>query len=412
MAKRYDKRRRLLKPGETVRSNGGYMYRWTTPDGKRHSITTKTLEELRAKEDQIASDKLAGLRTDAQNVTLDQIFWLWADMKRGLQDNTFQNYCYMYRTFVQSELGSVKVKNLKRSDVKRLYNKLLDERGMKVNSIDNVHTVLHQVLTVAVEDGFVRANVTDNLMKELKQSRGLKAEHHNALTIAEQELFMEFLSNPNSKYHQWKPIFTVMLFSGLRAGEVCGLRWCDVDLEEGTIDVNHTLVYYNHAENGCSFSVHPTKTSAGTRKVPMMDEVKEAFVEIKRFQEATGRRCCVEIDGYTDFIFVNRYGRCYYHVSLNRALHRIIKQCNALQTASGKQLLLPDFHCHTLRHTFVTRLVEADVNAKVIQELCGHADFSVTMNIYTDVSKELKQREMINLQKFWDTYRGDAEEDE
>lgn len=97
MAKRYDKRHRLLKPGESVRSNGaGYMYRWSTPDGKRHSITTKTLEELREKEAEIANDKFTGLRTDSQNVTVNQIFNLWAEMKRGLQDNTFQNYCYMY----------------------------------------------------------------------------------------------------------------------------------------------------------------------------------------------------------------------------------------------------------------------------------------------------------------------------
>lgn len=93
------------------------MYCWTTPDGKRHSITTKTLEELREKETELANDKFIGLRTDSQNVTLNQVFQLWADMKRGLQDNTFQNYCYMYNMFVRDDIGSLRIRDLKRSDV-------------------------------------------------------------------------------------------------------------------------------------------------------------------------------------------------------------------------------------------------------------------------------------------------------
>lgn len=402
MAKRYDKRHRLLKPGESVRSNGaGYMYRWSTPDGKRHSITTKTLEELREKEAEIANDKFTGLRTDSQNVTVNQIFQLWADMKRGLQDNTFQNYCYMYNMFVKGDIGFLRIRELKRSDVKQLYNKLLDERGLKINTIDNVHTVLHQVLTVAVEDGYMRTNVSDNLLKELKQSRNMGSPHRKALTVPEQNLFMDFLAREDTPYHHWKPIFTVLLYTGLRAGEVCGLRWCDIDLEEGMIDVNHTLVYYSHAENGCYFNVHQTKTRAGTRIVPMLDEVKEAFLEEKHYQEFNGIHCRAQIDGYTDFIFVNRYGDCQHHGTLNKALRRIIRDCNDAQFAKGTKnpLLLPSFSCHSLRHTFTTRLVEAGVNIKVVQETLGHADFGTTMDIYTDVTKELKQREFDGLQE-------------
>lgn len=396
MKKRYDKRHRLLRQGESERSNGaGYMYRWTTPDGKRCSITTKTLEELRIKENEILQDKFAGLRTDSQNITLNQVFDLWADMKRGLKDNTFQNYCYMYRKFVENEIGFMKIRELKRSDVKRLYNRLLDERGLKINTIDNVHTVLHQVLSVAVEDGYMRNNVSDNLMKELKKSRRLGDSHRNALTVSEQELFMEFLSGEDSRYHHWKPIFTVLLNTGLRAGEVCGLRWCDIDLEERMIDVNHTLVYYRHGENGCSFNVHQPKTRAGIRTVPILDEVKTAFLEERRYQQEVGIKCSTQIDGYTDFVFVNSVGSCYHHGTLNKALRRIIRDCNKAQLAKGLEnpVLLPNFSCHIFRHTFITRLVEAGVNVRVIQDLCGHEDFKTTMNIYTDVTKELKLRE-------------------
>lgn len=86
-----------------------------------------------------------------------------------------------------------------------------------------------------------------------------------------------------------------------------GLRWEDIDLEEGVISVNHTLVYYNHAENGCYFNVNTPKTEAGKRKIPMLDYVKAAFLEEKQLQEAFGIHCKVTIDGYTDFIFVNRF---------------------------------------------------------------------------------------------------------
>lgn len=167
------------------------------------------------------------------------------------------------------------------------------------------------------------------------------------------------------------------------------------------IDVNHTLVYYSHAENGCYFNVHQTKTRAGTRTVPMLDEVKEAFLEEKRYQEFNSIRCRAQIDGYTDFIFVNRYGDCQHHGTLNKALRRIIRDCNDAQFAKGSKspLLLPSFSCHSLRHTFTTRLVEAGVNIKVVQETLGHADFGTTMDIYTDVTKELKQREFDGLQE-------------
>ena len=146
MAKRYDKKHRLLRTGESERSDGYYMYRWTTRDGKRHSVTASTLEELREKEDEIGRDVSDGIRVDSQNVTLNDLFELWKDLKRGLKDNTFQNYCYMYTQFVSENIGKLPVRKLKRSDVKRFYNHLADERGLQASTIDSVHTVLHQVL--------------------------------------------------------------------------------------------------------------------------------------------------------------------------------------------------------------------------------------------------------------------------
>ncbi|WP_172472137.1 site-specific integrase, partial [Thomasclavelia cocleata] len=196
-------------------------------------------------------------------------------------------------------------------------------------------------------------------------------------------------------------IFMVMVYTGMRVGEITGLRWEDIDLEEGMIEVNHTLVYYNHAENGCYFSIHTPKTEAGKRVIPMLDGVKAAFLEEKRYQEMNGLTCKVFVDGYTDFIFINRFGNVQHQGTLNKALRRIIRDCNDIQLAKNVKspVLLPRFSCHSLRHTFTTRLVEAGVNLKVVQDTLGHKDFSTTMDIYTDVTKELKKREFDNLQE-------------
>ena len=398
--KRYDNKRRLLRTGEIQRSDGYYTYRWTARNGKRHSVTASTLEELREKEEAIMKDKHDGIRVEAQNVTVNDIFDLWRNMKRGLKDNTFQNYCYMYNMFVQPELGRLRIQTLKKSDVKRFYNMLVDERNLKIATVDNVHTVLHQILTVALEEEYLRRNVSDNVLKELKQARNLEADRRKALTVPEQELLLKYLKSENNQYHHWYTIFAVMVGTGMRVGEITGFRWCDIDFEEGMIDVNHTLVYYNHAQNGCYFNIHTPKTKAGNRKIPMLDFVKEAFLEEKQYQEFNDMSCQVTIDGYTDFIFINRFGGVQHQGTLNKALRRIIRDCNEaeLNKNVARPNLLPKFSCHSLRHTFTTRLVEEGVNIKVVQDVLGHKDVETTLNIYTDVTKELKQREFGNLQ--------------
>ena len=401
--RRLDKNRLTLRTGENQRKNGTYDYRWTSPDGKRHAIYAETLEELRRREEEIICDKNDGLKTEIRRVTVNDIFDLWCELKRGLKDNTFQNYKYMYNMFVRPSFGKLLISQVKRSDVKRFYNMLADERILTISTIDNIHTVLHQVFDMAVDDRYLRANPTDRMLKELKQSHNFETEKRKALTVAEQKLFLDYLQR-NPVYNHWYPVFAVMLGTGLRVGEVVGLRWCDIDLEEGLIDVNHTLVYYNHRDDkGCYFSVNTPKTKAGERTIPMLDFVKEAFLLEKKHQEEEGLSCQVSIDCYTDFIFINRFGGTQHQGTLNKAIRRITRDCNDEVLARGKDdpVLLPRFSCHSLRHTFTTRLCEAGVNVKVIQDVLGHADISTTMNIYADVTKELKQKEFHSLGEYF-----------
>lgn len=401
--KRKDKDRIVLRKGECQRPNGSYDYRWTDRFGKRHVIYGKTLEELREKEKEVDRDISDGIKAEKRNTTINELFDLWCHIKRGLKDNTFQNYKYMYNTFVRPKFGKLKISQVKKSDVKRFYNYLADERGLQASTIDSIHTVLHQVFDLAVDDGYIRSNPSERVLKELKQAHCFQTEKRKALTVAEQELFLDYLRN-TPRYRHWYPIFAVMLGTGLRVGEATGLRWCDIDLDEGLIDVNHTLVYYSHGpQKGCSFNVNTPKTKAGERVVPMLGFVKEAFLEERKNQKETGISCNASVDGYTDFIFVNRYGDTQHLGTLNKAIRRIIRDCNDAQfeKSENPEVLLPHFSCHTLRHTFTTRMCEAGVNIKVIQDALGHADVSTTLGIYADVTKDLRKDEFAGLDAYF-----------
>ena len=241
--RRKDKKNRVLKEGEYQRSCGTYEFKWRDKSGSRHSISAVTLEELREKEFDVLRDVLDGVKADKNNLTINDLYNSWVQLKCGLKDNTFSNYKYMYTMFVEPDFGKRKIVDLKRSDIRSFYNYLADERHVQINTIDCIHTVLHQVPELGVEDDYLRYNPSDNALKELKKARNFESTKRHALTVPEQELFEAYLSK-QGQYHRWYPIFIIMLWTGMRVGEVTGLRWCDIDLEDDTISVNHTLVYY------------------------------------------------------------------------------------------------------------------------------------------------------------------------
>lgn len=401
--RRKDNKKRVLKEGEYQRANGTFEYKWRDKRGKRHSVYAKTLEELREKELDVLRDVLDGVRSDKKNMTINDLYYRWVQLKKGLKANTFQNYKYMYTQFVEPDFGEMHIVDLKRSDVRAFYNKLADERFLKPSTIDSVHTVLHQVLELGVEDEYLRYNPSDNALKELKRAHNTDSVKKRALTIQEADLFQEFLAQPG-QYHKWYPIFTVMMWTGMRVGEITGLRWCDIDLDDETISVNHTLVYFDKGgKERCGFSVNTPKTKAGERIIPMLPKVKEAFLMEKQFQKEIGLECNVTVDGYTDFIFINRFGGVQHQGTLNKALRRIIRDCNyeVLDKGGKDPVTLPRFSNHSLRHTFTTRMCEAGVNIKAMQDILGHADAETTLQIYTDATKDLKKAEMINFEDYF-----------
>lgn len=166
-------------------------------------------------------------------------------------------------------------------------------------------------------------------------------------------------------------------------------------MDEGTINVNHTLVYYDKGtDKGCGFSINTPKTKAGQRTIPMLPKVKQAFLMEKEYQKECGLTCNVTIDGYKDFIFINRFGSVQHQGTLNKALRRIIRDCNYEVMDKGGEVILPPFSNHSLRHTFTTRMCEAGVNVKAMQEILGHSDVETTLDVYAEATDDLKQTEI------------------
>jgi integrase len=320
----------------------------------------------------------------------------------------------MYTQFVKPDFGEMHIVDLKRSNVRAFYNHLADSQHVKANTIDNIHTVLHQVLELGVEDDYLRYNPSDNALKELKRAHNDGSEKRRALTVPEQELFEQYLSK-NGQYHRWYPIFVVMMWTGMSVGEIAGLRWCDIDLDEEAISVNHTLVYFDKGgSERCGFAVNTPKTKAGERNIPMLPKVKEAFIMEKEYQKECEIACKATVDGYTDFIFINRFGGVQHQGTLNKALRPIIRDCNykVLDNAKDKEVVtLPRFSNHSLRHTFTTRMCEAGVNIKVMQDILGHADAETTLQIYTDATKDFKKSEMINFEDYFKKQKNRQQKD-
>lgn len=397
MAKnRKDNKGRVLRLGETQLNDkyGRYCYRYSQ-DGKQKAVYALTLAELREKEKQIAKDIEDGVDSQSNaKVTLNDMFDKYMETKTELKDSTRGNYVYMYDNYVRDSFGKKKIGKIKFSDVICFYTSLIKEKGFKPNSMEIINTIIHPVFTMAVRDGVIRSNPSDGAMMEIKKSHNWEKAKRHALTVEEQEAFINFIAESPIYYH-WKPLFTVFLGTGCRVGEIIGLRWDDVDFKSNTISINHNLIYRRKESGECGFHITTPKTKAGCRTIPMLSEVRKALFEERKKQFANGNKQ-EEVDGYTNFCFLNRFDGVYNPMTINRAIKRVIRDYNAEETEQAKKekrepLLIRDFSVHNLRHTFATRFCENETNLKVIQDIMGHADISTTMNIYAEATASKKQ---------------------
>ena len=339
----------------------------------------------------------------ASRLTLNDMFDRYISQKYDLKNTTKAGYIYTYNHLVRNSFGKNRLVNIKYTDVKKFYHSLIVDEGLKPASVENVHTVIHPSLQLAVREELIRINPSDGVMGEIKKSKIWTKPKRHALTIPQQKAFMNFIES-DSEATGWVPVITVLLGTGMRIGECLGLRWEDVNFKERYISVNHNFVERPDPDHDMKIVSHiqTPKTEAGKRTIPMVDEVFDAFIMEYQIQQCIGF-CEEEIDGYSGFIFSTAQGKLYRPGSVNDAIHRCTNKYNRLEKAAAKKekrdpILLPSFSAHNLRHTFCTRLCENESNLKVIQDIMGHADIKTTMDIYAECTHEKKKEAVSNLQ--------------
>ncbi|MDO4344994.1 MAG: site-specific integrase [Eubacteriales bacterium] len=399
MAKsRKDNKGRVLHKGESQRKDLRYIYQYIDPSGTRRVIYANDLLELREKEKQLIRDQLDGIDTYCSGkATLNYVFDRYISTKHNLKQHTKANYLYMYDHCVRDTFGKRAIGDIKYSDVKFFYYTLINENGLKTNTLDTVHTILHPTFAMAVRDGIIRNNPSDHVMAEIKQGAGKNKGIRHALTVEQQRAFLGYVAE-SPVYNHWLPLFTVLFGTGCRIGEAIGLRWEDLDYEKRLISINHSVIYMFMENRKSEFHVSTPKTEAGTRLIPMMDAVYQAFQDEYEMQKETGFNVAV-VDGMSGFIFTNREGQLLNPSVINRAIRRIYEAYNAEEIIKAKKagrqpVLIPHFSCHHIRHTFCTRFCENETNLKVIQSIMGHANIETTMDIYAEAT-ELKKQDAI-----------------
>ena len=399
---RYANKRIKLRKGEYQRSNNTFAYWWFDKNGKRQFVYAKTLPELREKEEQIIRDTLDGIDYSKLDSTINSYFELWKEIKSGIRESTFTSYIRFYNRYVEPEFGNKKLKNVTYSSIVMFLKNLAIEKGLSFGTIRNIKVVLSMVFDLAVRDGVLRNNPCKGTLRELQREFEKNTKDVRALTLEEQKLFESFLARPGH-YHQYYAVFTTMLWTGMRVGEVLGLRWEDIDFENNEIDVNHILINYDKGKGqGNEFAVNPPKTKSSIRTVPMLPKVREALLEEKEKQEQLGICCLSEVEGYTNFIFLNSKGNVLDHKKLNNRLTQICKAINREIQADGNTTVdeFPHVHNHMLRHTFATRMREAGADMKAVSDMMGHEGILITLTTYTDASREFKNREIALLQDY------------
>lgn len=410
--KRKDGKGRVLRNNEYVTKKGRYVYQYKDIKGNRKCIYSWRLmetdpqpkdkpvcESLRMLEKEIIKNSMDGIEFRSK-ITLNAKWKEYISNKPELKQSTATNYKYMYDKFIKDDIGKMPINSITYSVIKELFNKLIYVNGFKPNSAECINTLLHPVFAIAVRDGLIRLNPTEGIIKEMKKSNDWTKPKRHSLTKEQQNTFLSFVKD-HPVYSHWYRIFICLFGTGCRVSEMLGLRWEDILWSENAISINHNLIYRQQDDGTMDHRITTTKTKNSIRLIPLLKEVRECLRQEYVYQEQHGF-CMDEIEGYTGFIWKNRYGHVMNPKSINNAIKRIVSlyNCNSVAAAkksNTKPVYLPIFSAHSMRHTFCTRLCEEETDLKLIQEIMGHADITTTMDIYNESNMERKQERFAKL---------------
>ncbi|MGN0431869.1 MAG: tyrosine-type recombinase/integrase [Lachnospiraceae bacterium] len=392
--KRKDSKGRILRDNEMQRADGRYMYAYKDPTtGKRMYIYSWKLERndktpagkkidlsLREKEKLIEKDLRDGISYKAGGVTVLELVERYISLKTKVRPTTRAGYKTVVNVLKTDPFGQKKIANIKTSEAKMWLIELQDG-GRSYSSIHSIRGVVRPAFEMAVEDDLLRKNPFDFELATVLINDSVK---RDALTAKQERDFLKFIKE-DEYFNQFHDGMFILFKTGLRISELCGLTIRDIDLQERTIDINKQLQY----TGGKKVYVEQTKTTAGTRVLPMSDEVYEAFKRII----SSRKKPKVEqmIDGVSGFLFLDDKGKPILAYQWEKKFQHSVEKYNKTYKVE-----LPKITPHICRHTYCTNMAKSGIAVKTLQYLMGHADIATTLNVYThlkleDAKDELEQ---------------------
>ena len=393
--KRKDNKGRILRENEQQRADGRYLYTYTDPITKKKKfIYSWKLEahdkmpagkkmdmSLREKEKLIENDLRDGISYEAGGVTVLQLVERYVEQKRNVRPTTKNGYKTVLNVLSKDPFGKKEIAKVKVSDAK-LWLLGLQDNGRSYSSIHTIRGVVRPAFAMAVEDDLLRKNPFDFELAKVLVNDSVQ---RDAITPKQERAFLKFVREDEHFSRYYDGMF-LLFKTGLRVSELCGLTVKDIDLDERTFDVNKQLQY----TGGKKAYIEKTKTNAGTRVLPMSDEVYEAFKRV-----ISGRKkpkVEIMIDGYAGFLFLDDRGKPMLAYQWEKKFQYAVAKYNKIYKVE-----LPKITPHVCRHTYCSNMAKSGISVKTLQYLMGHSDIATTLNVYTHLKLEDAQDELEKL---------------
>lgn len=328
-------------------------------------------------EREVRRDIEDGIDHAGAKMTVCQLYRRYTDCKANVRPGTEQGRAQLHRILREDELGSQSIDAVKPTDAKG-WARRMSAKGYAFTTISNHKRSLKAAFHTAVQDDLIRKNpfdfkLTDVIERDTKAKEPLSREQVEAL--------LSFMRT-DPVYSRYYDEAVILLGTGLRISELCGLTESDIDLDARTISIDHQLLY----GKGGRYVARP-KTESGVRVIYMSDDVHRSLL---RVLERPGREGNRGIDGYKGFLFTNSKGTPRSAQSY-AAVFRGLK----VKYAKGDRPALPEVVTpHTLRHTFCTNMALAGMNPKALQYIMGHAGIELTLGYYAHATSDTAVDEM------------------
>jgi integrase len=393
--KRRDNKKRLLQNGESQDKDGRYAYRYVDALGKRKAVYSWRLVStdrvpagrkadisLREKEKNIQMELSHGVCSG--DMTVLELVDRYLGQKKGVRHNTQANYQFVRNIISKEEFGAKRIDRVKLSDAKLFLIKLQEEDGRGYSSIHSIRGVLRPAFQMALDDDLLLRNPFEFQLATVVVNDSVTRE---AATQEEERKFLKFIKEDNHYSKYYDGMF-ILFKTGLRISEFCGLTVHDIDFENNLIHVTHQL----QRKRDMTYVIEDTKTTSGTRDLPMTDEVRESFERIIANRKPP--RVEPIIDGYTGFLFYDKNNSPMVALNWEKYFHYAVGRYNRTY-----RVQIPKITPHVCRHTYCSNMARAGMNPKTLQYLMGHSDIGVTLNTYTHLgAKDAKEElERLNL---------------